>query len=303
MGDLKRNFSDETTCSAIEKRFKRKSNNEATFTTEELVNQSGKTIRNRVNFQSMDSYTRHKLLVNYYVLTHPDKLKQTFQRDTTNDKTDFMVLRDNHRFIWSEEELNSSELTWGQRVAKKYYEKLFKEYCIIDLSRFVENKFGMRWRTEPELVLGKGQFICGEKHCPVKAELTSWEVLFSYCEMGEKKSALIKVRLCPDCSYKLNYNHKHKKAKKHQKAKKKSKSNDNETSNNQSTSSLSNHQIKEEILSESEENDQTPVSSENDSNYQDLIDKIWKQPIKLEPEETETTLENEVDDYLNNLFM
>lgn len=303
MGDLKRNFSDETTCSAIEKRFKRKSNNEATFTTEELVNQSGKTIRNRVNFQSMDSYTRHKLLVNYYVLTHPDKLKQTFQRDTTNDKTDFMVLRDNHRFIWSEEELNSSELTWGQRVAKKYYEKLFKEYCIIDLSRFVENKFGMRWRTEPELVLGKGQFICGEKHCPVKAELTSWEVLFSYCEMGEKKSALIKVRLCPDCSYKLNYNHKHKKAKKHQKSKKKSKSNDNETSNNQSASSLSNHQIKEEILSESEENDQIPVSSENDSNYQDLIDKIWKQPIKLEPEETETTLENEVDDYLNNLFM
>lgn len=303
MGDLKRNFSDETTCSAIEKRFKRKSNNEATFTTEELVNQSGKTIRNRVNFQSMDSYTRHKLLVNYYVLTHPDKLKQTFQRDTTNDKTDFMVLRDNHRFIWSEEELNSSELTWGQRVAKKYYEKLFKEYCIIDLSRFVENKFGMRWRTEPELVLGKGQFICGEKHCPVKAELTSWEVLFSYCEMGEKKSALIKVRLCPDCSYKLNYNHKHKKAKKHQKSKKKSKSNDNETSNNQSASSFSNHQIKEEILSESEENDQIPVSSENDSNYQDLIDKIWKQPIKLEPEETETTLENEVDDYLNNLFM
>jgi Folate-sensitive fragile site protein Fra10Ac1 len=28
----------------------------------------------------------------------------------------------------------------GKRLAKKYYEKLFKEYCIADLSRYKENK-------------------------------------------------------------------------------------------------------------------------------------------------------------------
>jgi len=28
----------------------------------------------------------------------------------------------------------------GRRLAKKYYDKLFKEYCIADLSRYKENK-------------------------------------------------------------------------------------------------------------------------------------------------------------------
>lgn len=32
-------------------------------------------------------------------------------------------------------------------------------------------------------------------------------------EHGEKKNTLIKLRLCPDCSYKLNYHHKKKLAK------------------------------------------------------------------------------------------
>ena len=29
-----------------------------------------------------------------------------------------------------------------KRMAKKYYDKLFKEYCITDLSRYKENKVG-----------------------------------------------------------------------------------------------------------------------------------------------------------------
>lgn len=31
-------------------------------------------------------------------------------------------------------------LTWERRLAKKYYDKLFKEYAITDLSRYKENK-------------------------------------------------------------------------------------------------------------------------------------------------------------------
>ena len=38
----------------------------------------------------------------------------------------------------------------------------------------------------------------------------TWEVDFGYVEAGEKKNALVKVRLCPDCSYKLNYRRKRK---------------------------------------------------------------------------------------------
>lgn len=37
------------------------------------------------------------------------------------------------------------------------------------------------------------------------SDLQSWEVNFAYVEVGEKKNALVKVRLCKDCSYKLNY--------------------------------------------------------------------------------------------------
>ncbi len=41
------------------------------------------------------------------------------------------------QFLWDE---NISNLTWEQKLAKKYYEKLFREYCICDLSRYKENK-------------------------------------------------------------------------------------------------------------------------------------------------------------------
>ena len=36
------------------------------------------------------------------------------------------------RFIWKDDEVDDS---WEVQLAKRYYDKLFKEYCIIDLSR------------------------------------------------------------------------------------------------------------------------------------------------------------------------
>lgn len=41
-------------------------------------------------------------------------------------------------------------------MAKKYYDKLFKEYCICDLSHWEEKKIAMRWRIDREVVSGKG---------------------------------------------------------------------------------------------------------------------------------------------------
>jgi Folate-sensitive fragile site protein Fra10Ac1 len=40
-------------------------------------------------------------------------------------------------------------------MAAKYYEKLFKEYALADVSRYREGKIGMRWRTEAEVVAGR----------------------------------------------------------------------------------------------------------------------------------------------------
>ena len=38
------------------------------------------------------------------------------------------------RFLWDEDE---GEDSWEVQLARRYYDKLFKEYCIIDLSRLV----------------------------------------------------------------------------------------------------------------------------------------------------------------------
>merc|ERR1712080_220645 len=97
-----------------------------------------------------------------------------------------------------------------QQLSKKYYEKLFHEYCICDLTRYKENKVAMRWQTEKEVKDGKGQFKCAAKKCEEINSLRTWEVNFAYQEANERKNVLVKIRLCPEDSYKLNYYHKKK---------------------------------------------------------------------------------------------
>lgn len=50
-----------------------------------------------------------------------------------------------------------SDISWEQRIAKRYYDKLFKEYAICELKRYKEGKIAMRWRTENEVIVGKGK--------------------------------------------------------------------------------------------------------------------------------------------------
>ncbi|XP_030919779.1 protein FRA10AC1 isoform X3 [Geospiza fortis] len=158
----------------------------------------------------MDAYERHKKFVHDYILYYGGKIED-FRRSGANDKTDLDVIRENHRFLWNEED--EADMNWEKRLAKKYYDKLFKEYCIADLSRYKENKFGFRWRHEKEVISGKGQFSCGNKHCDENEGLKSWEVNFGYIEHGEKRNALVKLRLCPECSHKLNFHHRRKEVK------------------------------------------------------------------------------------------
>ena len=99
-----------------------------------------------------------------------------------NPKTDLDVLKHNHRFLWDDdtgeakESLSNDEKwvlrlggsvprgchtrsprgrvhgrRWQRRLAKKYYDKLFKEYALADFSRYKEGKVGFRWRTEQEV--------------------------------------------------------------------------------------------------------------------------------------------------------
>uniref|UniRef100_A0A8B9S0G1 FRA10A associated CGG repeat 1 n=1 Tax=Accipiter nisus TaxID=211598 RepID=A0A8B9S0G1_9AVES len=257
--------------------------------------------KRRFHLIAMDAYERHKKFVNDYILYYGGKIED-FQRSGANDKTDLDVIRENHRFLWNEDD--EADMNWEKRLAKKYYDKLFKEYCIADLSRYKENKFGFRWRHEKEVISGKGQFSCGNKHCDEKEGLKSWEVNFGYVEHGEKRNALVKLRLCPECSYKLNFHHRRKEVKAHKKrgtavpnskepkikktklscsAKKKSKKKTH----------------KDQVSSEDSEN------SDKDSDNSDAQDgpsdaDFWKGPLQ---EADEKSREEEFDEYFQDLFL
>ena len=170
----------------------------------------------RFHLLAMDAYSRHKALVNQYLLATGRGIEHV-QRSTENDRNDYSVLREQHKFLWEPDDKVDS---WEERLAKTYYDRLFKEYAIADLSRYKENKIALRWRIEKEVVEGKGQFACGNKHCQDRENLESWEMNFAYVEQGERKNALVKLRLCPSCSLKLNYHHKRKLWKREKKSKK-----------------------------------------------------------------------------------
>eukprot|EP01117_Protostelium_nocturnum_P006241 TRINITY_DN2253_c0_g1_i4.p1 TRINITY_DN2253_c0_g1~~TRINITY_DN2253_c0_g1_i4.p1 ORF type:complete len:109 (+),score=29.76 TRINITY_DN2253_c0_g1_i4:30-329(+) len=91
-------------------------------------------------------------------------------------QNDYDVLKRLYRFICPDEDDEESLGTQEGRMIKKYYDKLFKEFCLADLSRFREGKVGLRWRTKAEVLSGKGQLICGNKICSSEDSLESLEV-------------------------------------------------------------------------------------------------------------------------------
>ncbi|XP_044490076.1 protein FRA10AC1 isoform X2 [Mangifera indica] len=156
----------------------------------------------QAHIRGLNAYDRHKKFLNDYVAFY-GKEKSTQTHLKLPVKTDQDTLREGYRFIRSEEDDKDS--SWEQRLVKRYYDKLFKEYCIADMTHYKSGKVGLRWRTEKEVMSGKGQFVCGNKHCDEKDGLASYEVNFSYVEAGENKQALVKLVTCESCAEKLHY--------------------------------------------------------------------------------------------------
>ncbi|KAJ0060455.1 hypothetical protein NL108_011900 [Boleophthalmus pectinirostris] len=258
----------------------------------------------RAHLISLNAFERHKKFVSDYILYYGGQMAD-FKRSAAKDKTDYDVIRENHRFLWREED--EEEMTWEKDLAKKYYDKLFKEYCIADLSRYKENKFGFRWRTENEVISGKGQFQCGHKRCDMQDGLKSWEVNFAYVEQGEKRNALVKLRLCPECSFKLNYHHKRKEVKAKTKTKK-------VLEENRTASPKKKHKRKHsrsERHKHKKRSDHSPSSSSSDASSdkdpegaeecegQSEADH-WKGPA---PAVDEKSREEEFEDYFEDMFL
>ncbi|UYV65844.1 FRA10AC1 [Cordylochernes scorpioides] len=181
-----------------------------------------------------------------------------------------------------------------KRLAKKYYDRLFKEYSICNLSLYKENKMmarahnqghhnmvALRWRVEQEVIEGKGQFICGNKQCQETEGLRSWEVNFGYMEHGEKKNALVKLRLCPPCSDKLNYRHRRKEIKLKKKRSRPSQEVSQETP-----------QKKQRTENEEEEASSTEPEAPS---------QVWSKPIPQSDEDKPQ--EEEFEDYLADMFL
>lgn len=274
-----------------------------------------------INLARLNPYELHKHLFNEYYLKKPGDTKQ-LERDKSKDKTDLDVIRENHKFLW---EPSDAPDTWEKQLAKRYYEKLFKEYCICDLGRYKENKVALRWRIEKEVVIGKGQFICGNKTCMDKSQLRSWEVNFGYTENGEKKNALIKVRLCTECSKKLNY---HSKKREIRRSKKCRKNTVRRISASTVLDTVKNESDDKIMAKDSQQNDEQCPGHDGGNQSDDLsksevhaADKIWTKGnsinanslsiefnflffiIFLGPEVEDKSREKEFDEYLENLLL
>ncbi|XP_032889472.1 protein FRA10AC1 isoform X1 [Amblyraja radiata] len=251
----------------------------------------------RFHLIAMDAYERHKKYINDYLLYYGGS-KEDLKRSTVNDKTDLDVIKENHRFLWTNDD--EADMNWEKTLAKKYYDKLFREYCIADLSQYKHNKIGFRWRIDKEVISGKGQFGCGNKYCDVKEGLKSWEVNFGYMEHGEKRNALVKLRVCNVCSRKLNYHHRRKEVKA---AKRKSKEEHHDAPAEKITKTREKQSSKSQgksSTSRTEQDDDDSNKESEDAPKAEDPSEYWKGPSQ---DTEDKTKEEEFDEYFEDMFL
>lgn len=164
--------------------------------------------RQRQELLGLSAYDRHKRfvdgLVKHYGAKLPESAPNFLQSGIpSNFKSDQDTLKETYRFIRTDDD--DTDGSWEVNLAKRYYSRLFREYAIADLSRYKESRVGLRWRTQKEVISGKGQFVCGSIGCEEREGLSSYEVPFGYVEAGVRKRALVKVRLCREHAQQLNY--------------------------------------------------------------------------------------------------
>ena len=130
--------------------------------------------------------------------------------------------------------------SWAGRMVLQYHSHLYKDVVLANMTRVKERQLGLRWRTATEVQSGRGTDTCGNLHCPSVVEhptpgmqeassraqiymertcpdreqdekaravqlphgaaLTDFEVPFTYSEQGERKTELVKLRLCVRCA-------------------------------------------------------------------------------------------------------
>lgn len=251
----------------------------------------------RFHLLALNAYDRHKLLINTYFMGK--KGIEYFGRSTERDRTDRDVLKQQHRFVWNDADEKLAKDNWEVQLAKRYCDKLYKEYCISDLSNYKQshNSVGLRWRVEREVLDGKGQFVCGERRCQATDNLTTWEVNFGYFEQGVRKNALVKLRLCQSCATKLNYHHKRKqirvgKESRAVRKRKQTKQSDESSLKKRRDNLETRDDSKTEKVGDKEEDQEGEVAAEGSS--------MWIGPSKITADKAK---EDDFDEYLEDMFL
>lgn len=186
------------------------------------------------------------------------------------------IISAHHKFLWDQN--NTSVDSLEKRLAKDYHDQLYKDYCIGDLTHYKGKQIALRWRTKKEVISGKGESICGNKKCISTEELKSWEVNFNYVDDGKSVNALVKLRLCKNCSIILNGN-----KKKHK-------------SDGKNSSETKVH-IKEEC--ESDHKESSVQNVEKDDNKKANPDNLWD--LK-DSESTDMTRDDKIEMYLLDIL-
>jgi len=143
-------------------------------------------------------------------MSDTDKVKAASQRSTagrTSDaRSDVEILRESVSFLPPSSSSSSAPSSaLAERLVRAYDAKLYREFALADLSRRDGRgggALGLRWRTERNVVSGKGQFVCGATRpaCSGTVGLRTYEVPFAWVERDEKRTALVKLRLCGSCA-------------------------------------------------------------------------------------------------------
>ena len=120
---------------------------------------------------------------------------------TSFDK--YSILKEKFSFLESSKESVNAAESKEDKFLQEYNNKLYREFCICDLSLYKKGKIGLRWCFESDILKGKGYTICGNISCERTKHLKPFEVNMKYKEHNETKNALVKVYLCRHCGKKL----------------------------------------------------------------------------------------------------
>ena len=115
----------------------------------------------------------------------------------------YSILKEKFSFLESSKESVNAAESKEDKFLQEYNNKLYREFCICDLSLYKKGKIGLRWCFESDILKGKGYTICGNISCERTKHLKPFEVNMKYKEHNETKNAVVKVYLCRHCGKKL----------------------------------------------------------------------------------------------------